>query len=372
MLRTLSRPGVKHVLSTPSLRAHASAMESVPPIHTRSLVSTVLLTADGYESKQVVELRALLRQRGLTTSGRKAELVQRLKQSDMKRAGSTLAVASPGAPKAPRKPRARRGADAAAAAAESNPSPSLEAGTVVSPNTGADGAIGASSPNADAPEPSGGSAPGRPVDAAPQAENTFQVVLPFEEAPKPAPQYIPSIRMFEAPTRDFSDSFKPDWHVPHVPRVHAMGHEPDLSHNASLSVSERENAPAPRKNALLEMAEDVLPTSVHRALSERSSALQASAQGTLSSLVSDYARALPVDESVRSSPSHARPSSRRPLNAQERSGAYVLGGIVLTGFALGGLGVARERSEEAPAARVYEPPHYLRGGGVVGAGQRKV
>ncbi|WFD20303.1 hypothetical protein MCAP1_002547 [Malassezia caprae] len=369
MLRTLSRPGVKHVLSTPSLRAHASAMEAMPPAHTRSLVSTVLLTAEGYESKQVVELRAILRQRGLTTSGRKAELVQRLKQSDMKRAGSTLAVGSPAAPKAARKPRGKRGADAAAAAAASNPSPSLEAGTVVSANPSAEGGIGPSSPSEVAP--SSGSAPGLPIDADAPTENTFQVRLPFEEAPKPEPQYIPSILMFEEPTRDFSDSFKPDWHVPHVPRVHAMGHQRDMSHNASISVSEYENAPAPRKNALLQIAEDVLPSNVHRSLSERLAALQASTQGTLSTLVTDYAHSLPVDESVRSSPSHGRPSSRRPLNAQERSGAYVLGGIVLTGFALGGLGVARE-PQEAPVAPVYQPPHYVRGGGVVGAVQRKV
>lgn len=344
-------------------------MESMPPVHTRSLVSTVLLTAEGYESKQVVELRAILRQRGLTTSGRKAELVQRLKQSDVKRAGSTLAVASPAAPKAPRKPRGKRGADAAAAAAESNPSPSLEAGSVLSPNADSEGGIGPSSPNEAAP--SSGSAPGRPMDAAAPTENTFQIILPFEEAPKPESQYIPSIRMFEEPMRDFSDSFKPDWHVAHVPRVHAMGHQRDMSHNASLSVSEYENAPAPRKNALLQMAEDVLPVHVHRSLGERLTALQASAQDTFSSLVTDYAHALPVDESVRASPSHGRPSSRRPLNAQERMGAYVLGGIVLTGFALGNLGVSRE-PQEAPAAPVYQPPHYLQGGGVVGAVQRKV
>ncbi|WFD24167.1 hypothetical protein MEQU1_002864 [Malassezia equina] len=370
MLRTLSRPGVKHVLSTPSLRARASATDVMLPAHTRSLVSTVLLTADGYESKQVVELRAMLRQRGLTTTGRKAELVQRLKQNDMKRAGSTLAVAAPGTPKAPRKPRGKRGADAAAAAAESNPSVSLEAGTVVSANADSDGGIGASSPKEAAP--SSGNAPGRPQDLASKTENTFHVMLPFEEEPKPEPQYIPSIRMFEEPTHDFSDSFKPDWHVAHVPRVHAMGHQPDMSHNASISLSERENPPAPRKNALLQMAEDVLSTNVHRSLSERWSSLQASTQGTLSNLVSDYASALPVDQSVRLSPSHGRPSTRRPLNAQERTGAYVLGGIVLTGFALGGLGVAKERPQETPAAPVYQPPHYARGGGVVGAGQRKV
>ena len=104
MLRSLAHSGVKHTLSTPSLRA-AAAAAPIPVVsagHARSLVSTVLLTADNYESKQVVELRAMLRQRGLTTGGRKAELVQRLKQSDMQRAGSTLATGA----KAPRRGRA--------------------------------------------------------------------------------------------------------------------------------------------------------------------------------------------------------------------------------------------------------------------------
>ena len=100
MLRSLGRPGIKHTMSSPSLRAvclntpPACATGSFVPApsgQSRSLVSSVLLTAEGYESRQVTELRALLRQRGLATSGRKAELVQRLKQNDMVRAGSTLA-----------------------------------------------------------------------------------------------------------------------------------------------------------------------------------------------------------------------------------------------------------------------------------------
>ena len=89
MLRSLSsasRSGVRHHLSNPSLRAGA-AVAAVPqppaPVGARSLVSTVLLTNDGgYETKQVTELRTLLRQRGLAAGGRKAQLIQRLKESD--------------------------------------------------------------------------------------------------------------------------------------------------------------------------------------------------------------------------------------------------------------------------------------------------
>ena len=114
---------VKHTISTPSLRA-LSRSTAAP---SRSLVSTVLLTNEGYDTKQVTELRALLRQRGLTTSGRKAELVQRLKQSDMTRAGSTLANAD----KAPQS-RAKKGRQAVQDLEEKQPSLPMEPGTVVS------------------------------------------------------------------------------------------------------------------------------------------------------------------------------------------------------------------------------------------------
>ena len=163
---------VKHTISTPSLRA-LSRSTAAP---SRSLVSTVLLTNEGYDTKQVTELRALLRQRGLTTSGRKAELVQRLKQSDMTRAGSTLASAD----KAPQS-RAKKGRQAVQDLEEKQPSLPMEPGTVVSATAVRQGqGAGTSSSSPQAAQPQTGAVRGQPALTPEASTPTFDVQIPSE------------------------------------------------------------------------------------------------------------------------------------------------------------------------------------------------
>ncbi|KAL4398817.1 poly(A)+ mRNA export from nucleus protein [Malassezia pachydermatis] len=390
MLRRLSQSGVKHALSTPSLRAAAVQTQA------RTFVSTVLLTNEGYEKKQVTELRAMLRQRGLTTTGRKAELIQRLKQNDMARSGSSLAtagVAKPATPitaplsrakstKAPSSSqRAKKGKDAVAHAEKTMPSVSLEAGTVISATADHEGNIGKASPSEEHHEVTG--TPGLPevnAEAVAQAEenkstNTFNIVVPFEVTPPPEPQYIPTIQAFVDPTRDFSDSFKPEWHIPHMPKVHTVTGA-DVSHLPSLGEAQGKPEPSKKMKAMLDMAGDIVPAHWHRRLSQNLTEAESSANGIIREIIQDTMQSMPVDPSVQPSHSRARPSTRRPLNHGERRGLWVLGGIAASGFMLGGLLKPSETETSSTTttstAPVYQPPHYTHGGGVVGAVQRKV
>lgn len=92
MLRSIaSNPGLRGNLqrarSNPALRAAvASPMQAPPALPSRSLVSTVLLTRDAYDSKRVAELKGELKQRGLSTAGKRSDLIKRLVESDQNRA----------------------------------------------------------------------------------------------------------------------------------------------------------------------------------------------------------------------------------------------------------------------------------------------
>lgn len=415
MLRSLGRPGIKHTMSSPSLRAvclntpPACATGSFVPApsgQSRSLVSSVLLTAEGYESRQVTELRALLRQRGLATSGRKAELVQRLKQNDMVRAGSTLASSTQSTEKTRRSTRmprtaaapahslsmmpisartkttarGKKGSDAANAAEKTMPSMSIEPGTIVSGTTvlNSDGATVSSPKKADSGH---ATVPGNPESSSARgSEPVFNVTIPFEEPMQPEPQYIPSIHMLENPAAyNSKDSFHSDWHIPHVPRVHNVGQTAEVSHNASISISEQEGAPVASGGILTDLMSDYLPNKVQRQVQQSVASTQQVTRNFFSDLVTDVSRSMPMDPSMMPSKSTARPSTRRALNDGERKGLWVLGGIVASGFFLGGLHSNDKKQAKVPSATAnasdapgYQAPSFQKGGGIVGACERKV
>jgi len=266
MLRSLAHSGVKHTLSTPSLRA-AAAAAPIPVVsagHARSLVSTVLLTNEGYDAKQVTELRALLRQRGLTTSGRKAELVQRLKQSDMTRAGSTLASAD----KAPQS-RAKKGRQAVQDLEEKQPSLPMEPGTVVSATAVRQGqGAGTSSSSPQAAQPQTGAVRGQPALTPEASTPTFDVQIPSEPLAEPEAQYIPSIKPLTDPTsHNYADPTREsDLILPHVPRVYRVAQDADVAHIGGLARSEKDGVPSSSRNVVLDVLSDALPTPAHRKL----------------------------------------------------------------------------------------------------------
>ena len=360
---------VKHTISTPSLRA-LSRSTAAP---SRPLVSTVLLTNEGYDAKQVTELRALLRQRGLTTSGRKAELVQRLKQSDMTRAGSTLASAD----KAP-KSRAKKGRQAVQELEEKQPSLRVEPGTVVSATAVLQGQSAGASSSPQAAQPQTGAVRGQP-ELTPEASTpTFHVQMPSVPLAEPEAQYIPSIKPLTDPTsHNYADPTREsDLILPHVPRVYRVAQDADVAHIGGLARSEKDGVPSSSRNVVLDVLSDALPTPAHRKLEHTWHAASQASTRALSGIASEVARVVPLDPSVAPSTSQARPSARRPLNESESRGLWVLGGIVATGMAVGSW-VSQDRPPRAAAAAAAphpaaQPPVYAHGGGIVGGGARRV
>ena len=360
---------VKHTISTPSLRA-LSRSTAAP---SRPLVSTVLLTNEGYDAKQVTELRALLRQRGLTTSGRKAELVQRLKQSDMTRAGSTLASAD----KAP-KSRAKKGRQAVQELEEKQPSLRVEPGTVVSATAVLQGQSAGASSSPQAAQPQTGAVRGQP-ELTPEASTpTFHVQMPSKPLAEPEAQYIPSIKPLTDPTsHNYADPTREsDLILPHVPRVYRVAQDADVAHIGGLARSEKDGVPSSSRNVVLDVLSDALPTPAHRKLEHTWHAASQASTRALSGIASEVARVVPLDPSVAPSTSQARPSARRPLNESESRGLWVLGGIVATGMAVGSW-VSQDRPPRAAAAAAAphpaaQPPVYAHGGGIVGGGARRV
>lgn len=349
-------------------------------VPSRTFVSTVLLTSEGYDTKPVAELKGLLRQRGLATSGRKAELIARLKQSDMTRAGSSLtadlstrakstAAKAPKASKAPKPPKTPK--------TPTDDKVPFEAGTVMSASSSAQGEIGKASP--DQAHEAVSSAPGVFVDDAARdaqqadAEHTdmFVVHVPFEEPAAPEPQYIPTIQAFVDPTRDFSDSYTPVWYTP---RVVTVSDDKDVSDPLAAPTDPPHSQGL---DAFLSFTKDMLPKELQKQVAARLSTAEVTTVPALRELLTDLIGSLPMDTSVHVSPSNARPSARRALREEERRGLWVLGALLATGLAVGGVVNAASASSaphpaDAPVETPRFQPHYLHGGGVVGGGQRKV
>jgi SAP domain len=77
---------LRSVKSSGALRAAGSA--SFRSLQHRTLVSSVLLTKDAYDSRKVTDLKSELKQRGLPLNGKRDDLIKRLLQDDARRAGS--------------------------------------------------------------------------------------------------------------------------------------------------------------------------------------------------------------------------------------------------------------------------------------------
>lgn len=360
MLRRLSQSagqGVRHRVSSPSLRAACAQQAPLPtPAHTRPLVSSVLLSNDGYETRQVTELKALLRQRGLPQSGRKLQLIERLKEHDLARAAAPATTAS--APRKSSRRAAPRGKDAAAAAESRAPTTNLEAGSV-SGFRDVHGNLLARSPTVELEHTA--SAPGQPFAHGAPVADTFNVRIPHP-APEPeAPQYIPSLKPNTHPSTDSP-------FIAHVPKVHLVASPEQVSH-VVLARERTEHAAANATPSLASDVADLLPTGVRRYAREAFAPLR-SVSSAVAELAADSRGLLERDNAVAApDSSNARPSGRRPLNGDERRGIAVLGGIVLGGLTLGS--VFRPRSQAPAPAPAAPAPHYLHGGGIVGAGTRK-
>lgn len=214
MLRSLATPTLR------SLQRH----NAQSTLTSRTLVSGVLLSRDAYDGDKVAELKTELKQRGLSTQGRRADLIRRLLEDDKQKSGGSPATAAAGTPApspasaAPanktqtRMASTKRG-DAKSPDAEGSPSearPSMSSG-----NVGVDGQTGATvshppdmepgqvSSNAasaidaasgivpEKPIPVEANPPGVPPQHTPSAPITFEVKVPYEaEVPDAGPEIV--------------------------------------------------------------------------------------------------------------------------------------------------------------------------------------
>ncbi|PWN33568.1 uncharacterized protein FA14DRAFT_63384 [Meira miltonrushii] len=417
MLRSIaSNPGLRASMlrsskSNPALRAASASV--IPPVHTmpsRSLVSTVLLTKDAYESKKVTDLKTELRQRGLSTTGKRTDLIKRLIENDSNRA-KVLPISSKdqstsiSAPSTPRKTLRTRSATSSAKVQQG--APETSAGAVGSDATGAtiphppNMEPGQISSNASEATPDGlkqpdmlealSTAPGVPPEKAPQAPITFEVKIPYESTPvDPGPE-VPLITAYFHPEDKHFDGIyrSQDGPIAHMPKVMTVSgeetypgggvsHHQPIFEDADVAGYPRSSEPVENEGQSFSSALSSLWSSMQKdmgvssekapKIAKQAKEIRESTANTTRTLLQDaretFNKATRGNGSSSASYSTSSTSysggNTRPLNAEEQSGLYVLGGIVLGGFVLGGLGSQSKRKSEKVKAKIEESVHEIR------------
>lgn len=243
------------------------AKQATLPVYKRSLVSTVLLSRNAYEGQKVSELKGELKQRGLSTTGKRQELVKRLLESDSRNAK----VLPSGDASGPRQVRsASSQASAPSKDASSPPSPTegyvggfskptiphppdIEPGQVSSAVHHPTGAIVTPEKMLDAPP----TAPGVPPEKTPQVPITFDIKIPYEVIPKDKGPDIPLMTSYFHPESPMYVGPPPtqDGPLAHVPKVITVSGEDTypgggVSHHAAdfegpeVSLSNRSDSSA--------------------------------------------------------------------------------------------------------------------------------
>ncbi|KAK0548613.1 hypothetical protein OC845_003482 [Tilletia horrida] len=387
----------------------------------RSLTSTVLLTRtrEQYEAKKIPDLKDELRHRGLATSGRRDELVRRLLNDDVKRAGSNNTLppspsastpirtkaTTASAPKGPRTPptsdsatpnsqaslASLRNAASSRSSSEAVPkkpkAPKGEAADDLSPVTdttkvisagvaidkheaaggegGAAAVAGVRSPQMS--EPVASNPPGVPPSAVKQAAAgadsavasankaqshgkpsttaVLDIKIPYEApAVEPGPD-IPLVTSYFHPGENISEAARAadaDYHS--NPKVVAVGGTSDIAyHGADHAPQSDSNSSSGVVSAILaEVRRELGLPSASKVASSVSKATPSSLDEASKAIQSAISSAVPAGEGSSAPSSLFPPSSgsgklNRPLNSDERSGAYLLGAIVFGGLLLGGL-----------------------------------
>ncbi|CAO1629717.1 unnamed protein product [Sympodiomycopsis kandeliae] len=386
---------------------HASIHAAQPPVPTRGLVSTVLLTRDSYDAKNVQQLKAECKQRGLTTGGKRTDIVARLLNDDAVQSGSGITTEPSSSSLSPSRSSKARGAaslaslrsgDKAQQQKEQQPSSSLKGtpkkpapaparpspATEASPATSSAQTGGASIPHPTTIKPgqvqTPGSAqtsstdaglsspdtklspdsnpPGVPPQNEPKVPETFKVDIPYEQAaPQPGPE-IPIVTAYTS-NRDFDTSSSAEPSTPAAsagPRVVTASGESDVVHALDLNSSAAVD-PSPASDALSSAARSIKndlgltgdlsaqkgallnsTAGLRAKASQATSAFFADAQSSLANLASAAPSIDTAGDASSTSTSGGKGQGRRPMNADERRGVYVLGGLVLGGFTLGSFG----------------------------------
>ncbi|CAO1625539.1 unnamed protein product [Parajaminaea phylloscopi] len=418
-----------------ALRAAANAQQpansapALPPLplpaHVRSLVSSVLLSRDAYDKKNVTQLKDECKQRGLTVTGRRADIVARLLNDDAKQNGSGLRQEEPSQKARSTHRRTNsslaslRGKDASPAASSSSKgskSSAPSASTSPASPASAPGSSSSPAPTAPASSPAthtptagkkasishpesikpgqiahagqqqspnqGGTIatpqkldpdsnpPGVPPQKEPSPPTTFRVEVPYEQVAPPRGPEIPIVTMYtrREPTQEPA--------VERGPRVVTASANADVSHalgTAGLEAQSQAPSPSAASQALASASKSLrsdlgLNSSSSVQVSE---ILRATGAGSVGSQVSQVTNALVQDASLafaglsqaaKDAAAAGEPTSpgapgfgsstgntKRPLNADEKRGLYILGGILVTGFAVGGVSQKVSKAGQAHA-----------------------
>ncbi|CAD6949534.1 unnamed protein product [Tilletia caries] len=403
----------------------------------RTLTSTVLLTRtrEQYEARRMPELKDELRQRGLATSGKRDELVRRLLNDDVRRAGSNVVLESPsaagvsvrtkttqasttkgGAPRTPptsdsATPNASTSSSLASLRAQTSPQ---TAGVAVDKDAAADEGTavipGVSSPQIKGPVSSnppgvppqreaarsaaaGTAARGGPFGGFPDSKvPSFNIKIPYEEAqPEEGPK-IPIVTSYFHPGEKIPEAVRAaDEEYQSNPKVVAVGgsEHTEIAHHAtdaamkpsSDSKKSGEDSDSSASGAitslLSEFRKDLgLPSpeavasvakgekkSGNAALDEASKAVREALasvippdSGSSSASKSSSTSSSNNNNNNNNSRSSSSSSSKtdRPLNSEERTGAYLLGAIVFGGLFLGGVAAPADPEKKEKRAATKE------------------
>ncbi|EPQ32480.1 uncharacterized protein PFL1_00674 [Pseudozyma flocculosa PF-1] len=437
MLRSVASAANLRARSASSVSASAVASSPAHALFRRNLVSSVLLssTRDAYEKKRIAELRDDLRSRGLSSSGKKEDLVRRLLDNDSARAGSNLTQSASPSPSHSSSQRAKStlaslrsqppaaaaigkatpkteaskptlgGDDAkpqpAASTPASNPAPSaaqdaaqatadavaeagsplgslkpsetpsdLTAGTVHSAAADglASGETAKSSPDAAPEDPAiATNPPGLPPHKAPHPRETFNIQIPYYEEPAEPEAPIPLVTSYTSLRGKPEARNEPEHETSPDAKVFSISATGDVSHSSTdLSSQSDDAAAAESKGLLAEILADLqggnTSSAAHKANKAASKtadaasgafgSIAAQAKGVLSSATQSFAQAAESSSSSSSSSNSGGGASsgrraNRPLTDDERTGAWILLGIVGGGFLLGGLGKPKKHDESS-------------------------
>ncbi|SNX85538.1 uncharacterized protein MEPE_04247 [Melanopsichium pennsylvanicum] len=258
---------------------------------------------------------------------------------------------------------------------ESETPKDLEPGTVH--NAAADGLAGDATAKASPSQEEDGppkktTPPGLPPQKAPAAKETFNIQIPYYPDPTVPGAKIPVVTSYTSPHLKQSEEMERE-SSPFVPRAisvsasSALSHASDMADHADSSKDGQDKKPKGILGEILadlqaangtggDKAESALQSvskgvgaaksAFNNVAEQAKSAFATASSGSKSGSSSSSSGSGFGSSSSSSSSSGFKQSSNRPLNDQERTGAYVLAGIVTGGFLLGGLGQPSNKSKK--------------------------
>jgi hypothetical protein len=360
MHRSLALSAIRTSVKGTAPRVTARASPGAIAIK-RSLVSSVLLDRDVYDKKNVAQLKGELKQRGLSTTGKRKDLVDRLMSSDGRNARvlpsgesnppsqsrrASTKSASSSAAKDNIKPETSQGSVGVTGKATVSHPPDIEPGQVSSNAHDETGAI-TKTTVLEAPP----TAPGVPPEKAPQVPVTFDVKIPYEKVGEDKGPVIPLMTgYFHPETPLFTGFVDYDGPIAHMPKVMTISgeatypgggpahhnadfEEPDISRTGLLSdnvTKSDELSISSAINSMFKTMRDDLGIPIDAATEKKAKATANSTASSTTSLLKEARDNLAArvgsmssgsgSSSASYSTSSSSSGSARPMNDEETRG----------------------------------------------------